>query len=308
MCEEIPEIVRKCKDYDTCPICMKAKQSRLPFNTKRSKAIKPLEITHSDVCGPIDPTTYENKKYFLICVDDYMHVCKIYLLENKNEVYTFLKEYASEAERQLNTKVKRIRCDNGGEYKNNTLRQWCKKKGIVLEFAISYSPQLNGTAKRMNRTIMEKARALIFYSGLDKEMWGEAVLTYAYLSNRSPMVTVNGTPAENWYGTKPNFTRLKIFGSEVHTKIQGPLKKQDSRSKKGIFVGYNTNGYRIWDPNTKGTYVSRDAIFKNEPKIPNKQKQLEKAIQIEDNTYILNQQDEDMEEEHEINKGKKRNQ
>jgi hypothetical protein len=43
------------------------------------------------------------------------HFCKICILENKNEVYTFLKEYVSEAERQLNTKVQRIRCDDGGE-------------------------------------------------------------------------------------------------------------------------------------------------------------------------------------------------
>jgi hypothetical protein len=71
MCEGIPESIRKCKDYDTCPICMKVKQSRLPFNTKRRKARKPLEIIHSDVCGPIDPTTYENKKYFLACADDH---------------------------------------------------------------------------------------------------------------------------------------------------------------------------------------------------------------------------------------------
>jgi hypothetical protein len=68
---------------------MKAKQSRLPFNTKRSKARKPLEIIHSDVCGPIDPATYENKKYFLTYVDDYTHFCKICLLENKNKVTHF---------------------------------------------------------------------------------------------------------------------------------------------------------------------------------------------------------------------------
>jgi hypothetical protein len=135
---------------------------------------------------------------------------------------------------------------------------------------------------------MEKSRELIFYSGLGKEMWGEAVLASPYLLNRSPTVIVNGTPAENWYGTKPNLTRLKIFGSEVYTKIQGSLKKLVSCSKKGIFVSYNTNGYRIRDPNTKRTYFSRDAIFKNEPKMPNKQKRIEKAIQIEDNTYIPN--------------------
>jgi hypothetical protein len=104
MCQGIPESVRKCKDYDTCPVCMKAKQIRLPLNTDRSKAKRPLEIIHSDVCRPTDPTTYDDKKYFFTCVDDYTHFCKIYLLENKNEVYAFLKECINEAECHFNTK------------------------------------------------------------------------------------------------------------------------------------------------------------------------------------------------------------
>jgi transposase InsO family protein len=61
------------------------------------------------------------------------------------------------------------------------LREWCKNKGIVIEFTAPYSPQSNGTAERINRTIMEKAKALIFDSGLSKRMWGEAVLTSASL-------------------------------------------------------------------------------------------------------------------------------
>jgi hypothetical protein len=89
---------------------------------------------------------------------------------------------------------------------------------------------------------------------------GEAVLPSAYLLIRSPTVTVNGTPAGKWYGKRPDLAGLKIFGCEVYTKILGPLKKLDSHSKKGIFVGYNTNGYRIWDPNTGK--VSRDVIRK----------------------------------------------
>ncbi|PNF18188.1 hypothetical protein B7P43_G18259 [Cryptotermes secundus] len=198
---------------------MQAKQVRLPFDTGRSRAGRPLEIIHSDVCGPTDPTSYDNKKYFLTCVDDYTHFCKIYVLENKSEVYTFLKECVNEAECHFNTRVRRIRWDSGGEYKNNALREWCKKKGIVMEFTTPYSPQLNGTAKRMNHTIVEKTGALIFDSGLSKRMWGEAVLTSAYLLNRSPTLTVNGTPAENLYGKRPDLAGLKIFGSEVYTKI-----------------------------------------------------------------------------------------
>ncbi|PNF39991.1 hypothetical protein B7P43_G15692 [Cryptotermes secundus] len=57
ICQGIPESVSKCKSVDTCSVCMQAKQVRLPFDTERSKAGRPLEIIHSDVCGPTDPTT-----------------------------------------------------------------------------------------------------------------------------------------------------------------------------------------------------------------------------------------------------------
>ncbi|PNF16926.1 hypothetical protein B7P43_G03693 [Cryptotermes secundus] len=297
ICQGLPESVSKCKNFDICSVCMQAKQVRLPFDTERSRAGKPLEIIHSDVCGPIDSTAYDNKKYFLTCVDDYMHFCKIYLLENKSEVYTFLKEYVNEAECHFNKRVRRIRCDNGGQYKNNALREWCKNKGIVMEFTTPYSPQLNGTAERMNRTIVEKARALIFDSGLNKRMWGEAVLTSAYLLNRSPTVTVNGTPAENWYGKRPDLAGLKSFGSEMYTKILVPLKKLDSHGKKGIFVGYNTNGYRIWDPNTERTCVSRDVTFTSKPVTTNKQKEMERVTDPEDKPNTPDQEDSEMQQE-----------
>jgi hypothetical protein len=54
---------------------MQAKQVKLPFGTKSRRAKYQLEIIHSDVCGPIDPTPYDSKKYFLSCVDDYTHFC-----------------------------------------------------------------------------------------------------------------------------------------------------------------------------------------------------------------------------------------
>jgi hypothetical protein len=67
---------RSCKDYDTCPLCIKAKQISLRINTDRSKAKRPLEIIHTIVCGPIDPTTYDDKEYFLTRVDDFTHFWK----------------------------------------------------------------------------------------------------------------------------------------------------------------------------------------------------------------------------------------
>lgn len=256
----MPLNLNNCKDHEFCKVCIEAKQVRLPFNSKRERATKPLQIIHSDVCGPIDPPTYDGKKYFLTCVDDYTHFTKVYLLASKSEVFEFIKEYVNEAESHFNLRAVKLRCDNGGEYKSSGLQQWCKMKGIVLDYTVPYSPQLNGTAERLNRTLMDKARAMIFDSQLSKEMWGEAVLTSAYLLNRSPTSTTDTTPAEKWYNKKPDLSNLQVFGSEAYAKVLGPLKKLDSRSKQAIFVGYAANGYRLWDPK-KGKHFFQEMSF-----------------------------------------------
>jgi transposase InsO family protein len=204
---------------------MRARIVRSSFNKKRDRAKRPFQIIHSDVYGPTDPETYDNKRYFLTCINDYTHFCKVYLLKHKSEVADCLKKYGNEAESHFNVRASSIRCDNGGEYKTNYLTQWCQKKGIVLEYTVPCSPQLNGTSECMNRSIIEKARALIIDAKLDKSMWREAVLTATYLLNRSPTTTTEVTPGEKWYGKMPDLSKLHVFGTKLYTKILGPLKK-----------------------------------------------------------------------------------
>lgn len=186
----------KC-NLGTCDTCLMAKQTRQPFKTVRQRARRPLEILHTDVNEPIDPTTWDEKRYILTVLDDYTHYCRIYLLKFKSEVTEYLKEFIAEAEALHNLKVSKIRCDNGGEYINFNLRQYCKIHGIVLDCTIPYTPQLNGKAERLNRTLLEKARALIFDADLNKIFWGEAAYVAAFLLNRSPTETTENTPIEN---------------------------------------------------------------------------------------------------------------
>lgn len=79
-----------------------------------------------------------------------------------------------------------------------------KNYGIVLDYIIPYTPQHNGKAERLNRTLLDKERALIFESSLNKEMWEEAFRVAAYLQNRSPNEKLKCTPYEKWEGDKPN--------------------------------------------------------------------------------------------------------
>lgn len=160
----------------------------------------------------------------------------------------------------------KLRYDNGREYINENLIYWCKRKGTVLDTTTPYTPQLNGKAERMNRTLIEKTRALLADAKIGKTLWGEALRTAAFLTNRSLSEAVKQTPFENWTSLKPDLSRLQLFGCTAHTKILTPLKKLDDRCKNYIFVGYALNGYRLYDSKKGKIIISRDVRFSEAPK------------------------------------------
>ncbi|KYN06568.1 Copia protein [Cyphomyrmex costatus] len=149
-------------------------------------------------------------------------------------------------ETHWNLKVSKIRCDNGKEYVNKDVQVWCKTRGIIMDTTTPYTLQLNGKAEKLNKTLLDKVRALLFDSTLDKEMWGEAFYCATYILNRLPINTLEKTPYEMWEKRKPNLESMQIFGSIAHAKNLGPQKKVDERSSKLLFVGYALNGYRLW--------------------------------------------------------------
>lgn len=248
-----------------CEACICGKQARLPFAKTKDKEYiqRPLFVVHTDVCGPITPTTIDEKNYFVNFIDEYTHYTVTYLMSNKSELFTCFKDYVAKSEAHFNTKLVTLYCDNGREYLSGEMKEYCKEKGITYHLTVPYTPQQNGVAERMNRTLTEKARAMVHSADLNKCFWGEAVLTAAYLVNRSPTkaVKLNKTPYEMWHNKKPKLGHLKIFGCTVYVHNKTRKNKFDSKSYKGILVGYMQNGYKIFNPESGKFIVARDVIF-----------------------------------------------
>ena len=127
-----------------------------------------------------------------------------------------------------------------------------------------YTPEQNGVAERLNKTLVEMSRSMLFDAGLDKIYWGEAINTANYLKNMLPTKILTKTPYEIWNDRKPNFEHLKIFGSKafVHVPKQ-QRKKLDFKSECYVFVGYSdvTKGYRLLNLETSGVIIRRDDDF-----------------------------------------------
>lgn len=123
----------------------------------------------------------------------------------------------------------------------------------------------NAAKTRYNRTLLNKARCLIFDSSFGKDFWEEAVAISVYLTNRTPTSAVanNKTPAELWYKQTLNLEKIRIFGSTsyVHIPFEDRRNKLDPRSQKMYLVGYTDNGYRLWNPIERKIISTRNVIF-----------------------------------------------
>lgn len=255
------------KGSSLCEPCLRGKQTRLPFHEfEGARSSRPLELIHTDVVGPITPAAHDGKRFMVTFIDDRTHFSVVYIIERKSEVFGLFKEYMAMATTHFERKMARIRFDNGGEYISNEFKAFCRDNGIRMEYTVPETPEQNGVAERFNRTLLDKARSMVEESNLPKSFWSEALLTANYVTNRSPTRALksdrNCTPAELWFGSKPNVSKLRVFGCAAFSHIpKSKRRKMDARSKKCIMVGYATNGYRLYDISAKKIFISRDIVF-----------------------------------------------
>lgn len=255
-------------DMSNCKICITQKLTSSPFSSRAHKSPQPLEIVHSDLCGPMRTNSTGGARYFLTFIDDYSRWCHVYSLKSKDEVANKFLEFKNLVENQTGHRIKALHSDNGKEFCNSTMDKILKDSGIQRRLTVPYTPQQNGVAERKNRTLVETARCLLAQSNLPAHFWGEALNTANYLRNRCISKSLNGdTPYKLWKGKIPDASHLRSFGSKVLVLNKNPTKgKFKPRAIEGIFLGYTdtSKSYRIWIPEDRKIIISRDVRFLNE--------------------------------------------
>ena len=167
-------------------------------------------------------------------------------------------------ERQTERKVKIFRTDNGLEFCSTEFDNFCKSEGIIRHRTTVSTPQQNGVAECMNRTLLERVRSMLSSSGWSRDFWTEATHTACYIINRSPASALSmKTLEEMWTGRPADYSILRIFGCPAYAYVKDG--KLNLRAKKCIFIGYayGVKGYRLWciEPASQGFLVSRDVTF-----------------------------------------------
>ena len=287
-----------------CKACLLSKADRKPFEEVIERENFNLERVYSDICGPMEQTTFGGARYFISFVDGHSRMIDVYLIARKDEAFDKFKQYKARVEKELGRKIVNLRTDNGGEYRNKEFQSYCKESGIRMEFTVPYTSPQNGVAERTNRTLMNMARTMLIGSSMEKQYWGEAVVTSAFIKNRlASRVLQWKSPFELWYGRAPNMENLKVFGSIAYARIPSEnRRKLDERSKKVIMLGYDltAKNYRLKDYEQNEIIRSRDVNFLENQFVENQEQDIEVSEQKpEAKDYQETVEDKDITEEKE---------
>ncbi|GJR47544.1 retrovirus-related pol polyprotein from transposon TNT 1-94 [Tanacetum coccineum] len=239
-----------------CSSCEKGKHHRANFKTKQTSSIKKcLHLLHMDLFKLVTPRSINHEKYTLVIIDEYSRYIWVYFLKKKGQAPKTIMPFIKRDENPNDIKVKQLRTDNGTEFRNNILLNFCDEKGISQNFSSPYIPKQNGVTERKNRTLIEAARTMLSGSVFLKQYWTEAVATACYTQNRSTIVKRHlKTPYE-------------IF------------RKFDEKADDGYILGYSliSKAFRVFNTKsqqTKETYhitfdESHDAIKFTKPSVNN---------------------------------------
>ncbi|GKB17056.1 transposable element [Tanacetum coccineum] len=274
----------KVANLEFCEHCVMGKQKRVNFSKAIHQTKGTLDYLHADCWGVGEGTEWRgvgkqmvnggrrglggvNMGYAVFRgwgerEKVWERMTWVFMMKHKSEAFEKFKHWKILIENQTGRKIKRLRTDNGLEFCSREFEAFCRDEGIVRHYTVRYTPQQNGVAERMNRTLLERTRCLLLNAGLDRSFWAEALNTTCYLVNRSPATAIDcKTPIEVWTGKPADYSKLRVFGCPAYYHVSDG--KLNPRANKGIFMGYGdgVKGYRIWSPSERRVILSRDVTF-----------------------------------------------
>jgi hypothetical protein len=159
---EMPQITKPTNSL--CKHCQQGKQTKTRFKSKEYSTTKPLEIVHTDLVGPTTTKGLKGERYFMLLVDDYTRMTAVFFLKNKSKAFENFKIYKEMVENEMDSRIKCLRSDNGGEFTSKEFMNYCNNHGIKRQSSVARTPQQNGVVERKNMTVQEMARTMIMDS------------------------------------------------------------------------------------------------------------------------------------------------
>jgi transposase InsO family protein len=166
-----------------------------------------LEMLYMDLLGPVAYISIGGNKYGLVIIDDYSYFTWVFFLYDKSKTQEVLKKFLRRTQNKFDAKVKKIRSDNGTEFKNTQVEDFLDEEGIKHEFLAPYTAQQNGVAERKNRTLIKMARTMLDEYKISDQFWAEAINTVCHATNHLYLhKLLNKTSYKLLTDNKPNIS------------------------------------------------------------------------------------------------------
>jgi transposase InsO family protein len=129
------------------------------------------------------PHSIGGNKYRFVVVDDFTRYTWVLFLVDKSDVFASFKTFIKRIHNEFETTIKKMRSDNGSEFKNTRVDDLCNEFGIRHQFLAKYT-QSNGLVERKNRTLIDMVRSMLSEYNISHSFWAEAINTACYYSNQ----------------------------------------------------------------------------------------------------------------------------
>jgi hypothetical protein len=203
--------------------------------------------------------------YCLVTVDDYSRFTWVFFLREKSQTQETLKKFLRRAQNEFELRIKKIRRDNGTEFKNSHIEGFLEEEVIKHELSSPYTPQQNSVVERKNRTLLDMARTMLDEYKTTDRFWAEAINIACYSINRLYLHQIlKKTSYELLTGKKSNVSYFRVFGSKCFILIkQGRNSKFAPKAVEGFLLCYdsNTMAYRVFNKSTRLVELSCDIVF-----------------------------------------------
>ena len=220
-------------DRDVCTV-RKDQQLAHPKKAEYDGINRSFQLCYGDLMRPFTPEAYGGFKYVSKITGQFPRWTAVYLLKNYSCAFDFFRLFVTSTVIPRGGRVIRWRDDKEGEYMSEVSKQYCWETGITQEFAATNTPQQKGVSERVGRTLCRMARCLLVNSESPPKLWGELMLTAAYLCNRMPHSGLDmETPFKRLYGKEANLSHLEIIGARAFVHIKD-AKKLEPKSWEGM--------------------------------------------------------------------------
>jgi len=146
-------------------LCSACQAGKKVGNTHPKKSImstcKAFQLLHMHLFRPTTYTSIGENKYGFVIVDDFIRYTWVFFFSDKSDAFATFKSFVKRIHNEFETTIKKVRSDNGSEFKNTRVDELCDEFGIRHQFSAKYTPQSNGFVERKNRTLIDMARSML---------------------------------------------------------------------------------------------------------------------------------------------------